>query len=201
MELQGRLVRRWQTRNCMAGGKKVRVQCGNERVCDARMRTPDHDPAQLLEFAHELADAAGVAIMPFFRTANDLVNKASGKGFDPVTAGDRAAETVIRNALAKKFPNVAKLPGIVKAALERAMAPRMRSSPAAWRGRWSVGGAGCDGWEDALKERRGFSGTSRQKLGVRWRCGLRGHLFSRSMRGGSEVHTVPRERSSADCRD
>lgn len=54
--------------------------------------------------AHRLADAAGSAILPHFRTALDISNKA-GSGFDPVTDADRAAERVMREILAEARPD------------------------------------------------------------------------------------------------
>lgn len=58
----------------------------------------------LLDFAHELADVSGDVIRPYFRRPLAVTNKAV-KGFDPVTAADRAAERVISRALAKKWPD------------------------------------------------------------------------------------------------
>ena len=58
-----------------------------------------------LDFAHRLADLSGAAILPYFRHALVVKNKASGAGFDPVTAADRAAERAIRAAIAKSFPD------------------------------------------------------------------------------------------------
>src|SRR5690606_28295209 len=55
--------------------------------------------------AHELADAAGAAILPHFRRRIQIENKASGGGFDPVTAADRAAERAISKLLANRFPD------------------------------------------------------------------------------------------------
>ncbi|KAB2850310.1 MAG: hypothetical protein F9K44_05255, partial [Hyphomicrobiaceae bacterium] len=52
-----------------------------------------------LGVAHGLADISARAIMPYFRRRNEVVNKADGKGFDPVTAADRAAELAIREEL------------------------------------------------------------------------------------------------------
>ena len=46
-----------------------------------------------LAIAHKMADAAGAAILPFFRTDMATENKLSD-GFDPVTAADRAADGV-----------------------------------------------------------------------------------------------------------
>nr|PZN84736.1 MAG: histidinol-phosphatase [Pseudomonadota bacterium] len=56
--------------------------------------------------AHELADAAGAAILPRFRRRIEIENKASERrGFDPVTAADRAAERAISKLLANRFPD------------------------------------------------------------------------------------------------
>jgi myo-inositol-1(or 4)-monophosphatase len=57
----------------------------------------------LLDSAHSLADLSGAAILPHFRKARAVTNKATA-GFDPVTAADRAAERVIARALAKRWP-------------------------------------------------------------------------------------------------
>ncbi|MGB0959905.1 MAG: histidinol-phosphatase [Halocynthiibacter sp.] len=54
--------------------------------------------------AHALADAARAAILPFFRGQDlGIENKIVGD-FDPVTKGDRAAETAMREILAKRRP-------------------------------------------------------------------------------------------------
>ncbi|QUJ77036.1 histidinol-phosphatase [Sulfitobacter albidus] len=58
----------------------------------------------LTEVAHALADAAGEAILPYFRTAQmQTENKLEG-GFDPVTIADRAAERAMRAVLAHRRP-------------------------------------------------------------------------------------------------
>ena len=59
----------------------------------------------LLEAAHEFADAAGAKIMPFFRKPHAVENKDAGRGFDPVTAADKAAERTIRKAIRQRFPD------------------------------------------------------------------------------------------------
>jgi histidinol-phosphatase len=56
-----------------------------------------------LATAHALADRAGAVILPHFRTAFAIDHKG-GDFFDPVTAADRAAESVIREALAGAYP-------------------------------------------------------------------------------------------------
>ncbi|MDO8875627.1 MAG: histidinol-phosphatase [Pseudolabrys sp.] len=54
-------------------------------------------------FVDELATASGQTILPFFRTALAVENKLS-RGFDPVTAADRAAEDAMRSMIRKTFP-------------------------------------------------------------------------------------------------
>ena len=54
-------------------------------------------------FFDRLADAASVETLPRFRAGVDVVNKQAG-GFDPVTEGDRAAETAIRALIMADFP-------------------------------------------------------------------------------------------------
>ena len=55
-------------------------------------------------FVDELATVAGETILPFFRTALSVEDKSRGSGFDPVTAADRAAETVMRSLIRRSFP-------------------------------------------------------------------------------------------------
>jgi len=62
-------------------------------------------PEGYLDFAHRLAELSGAAILPYFRHALVVKNKAGGAGYDPVTAADRAAERAIRAAIAKSFPD------------------------------------------------------------------------------------------------
>ena len=54
-------------------------------------------------FFDTLADAAREQTLPRFRTGVSVVNKLAG-GFDPVTEGDRAAETAIRTLIEARFP-------------------------------------------------------------------------------------------------
>lgn len=54
-------------------------------------------------FFDRLADAASAETLPRFRAGVDVVNKLAG-GFDPVTEGDRAAETAIRALIEEYFP-------------------------------------------------------------------------------------------------
>ncbi len=62
------------------------------------------DKTQFVEFAKRTVRAAGAATLPFFRSDIEVLNKAGDGQFDPVTEADRAAETVIRDALAESFP-------------------------------------------------------------------------------------------------
>jgi myo-inositol-1(or 4)-monophosphatase len=56
-------------------------------------------------FVDELATVAGETILPFFRTAMNVDDKGGQHGFDPVTAADRAAETVMRALIRRTFPD------------------------------------------------------------------------------------------------
>jgi histidinol phosphatase-like enzyme (inositol monophosphatase family) len=61
--------------------------------------------AELVACAHAMADAARVAIRPYFRSAG-LVTDDKGVGrFDPVTEADRAAEAAMRAVLADLRPD------------------------------------------------------------------------------------------------
>jgi inositol-phosphate phosphatase/L-galactose 1-phosphate phosphatase/histidinol-phosphatase len=55
-----------------------------------------------LALAAELADTAGAAIRPYFRTALTVDDKAD---LSPVTAADRAAEMAMRRLIAARFPD------------------------------------------------------------------------------------------------
>lgn len=59
----------------------------------------------LLACAHELADASGATIRPYFRKTIAVHDKGGMAGFDPVTAADRAAEKVIIRHLRAAFPD------------------------------------------------------------------------------------------------
>ncbi len=54
-------------------------------------------------FVYKLAAASGDIILPFFRTALAVENKLA-RGFDPVTAADRAAEDAMRSMIRQSFP-------------------------------------------------------------------------------------------------
>jgi myo-inositol-1(or 4)-monophosphatase len=59
---------------------------------------------ELAVFARKLADAAGDAILPHFRTPAAVDNKAQS-GFDPVTIADRGGETAMRQLIEAHFPD------------------------------------------------------------------------------------------------
>ncbi len=57
-----------------------------------------------LEIAHMLADAAGTAILPYFRRSDLCAENKLKEGFDPVTIADSAAELAMRAILADHRP-------------------------------------------------------------------------------------------------
>ena len=59
---------------------------------------------EVLAFAHELADIARAAILPYFRAEAAIENKAE-TGFDPVTAADKAAEEAMRAKIRADRPH------------------------------------------------------------------------------------------------
>jgi histidinol phosphatase-like enzyme (inositol monophosphatase family) len=70
------------------------------------MRSDADDLIDLQDFAVELAWAAGEAILPLFRADIENENKAGpGERYDPVTAADRASETVIRKLIGERYPD------------------------------------------------------------------------------------------------
>jgi histidinol phosphatase-like enzyme (inositol monophosphatase family) len=63
----------------------------------------EHDA--LVDVAHALADAARIAILPYFRAAGLLAENKLTTGFDPVTIADKAAEQAMRDVLAQLRPD------------------------------------------------------------------------------------------------
>jgi myo-inositol-1(or 4)-monophosphatase len=65
-------------------------------------------PADIVAFAHTLADASGRAILPYFRRRIDIADKRPMVGgqpvFDPVTEADRNAEIAIRAIIEAERP-------------------------------------------------------------------------------------------------
>jgi histidinol phosphatase-like enzyme (inositol monophosphatase family) len=71
---------------------------------------PDTDLPALTDLACRLADAAGAASLPYFRskglgTDDKNSGNEAGGNFDPVTVADRAAEAAIRAILAAERPD------------------------------------------------------------------------------------------------
>lgn len=58
-----------------------------------------------LDLACHMADAARVAILPWFRSSSLSADNKAATGFDPVTAADRASETAMRALLAEHRPD------------------------------------------------------------------------------------------------
>ncbi len=60
--------------------------------------------SELSTFAHDLCDLSDRATLPYFRKSISVANKDNTGGFDPVTAGDKAAERAIRKAIKARYP-------------------------------------------------------------------------------------------------
>ncbi|MDW3680212.1 histidinol-phosphatase [Cupriavidus sp. CV2] len=58
---------------------------------------------EYMDFAAGLAQAAGNASLPYFRSAPAVEDKG-GRRFDPVTAADKAAERAMRDLILAKYP-------------------------------------------------------------------------------------------------
>ncbi|MGI3165166.1 histidinol-phosphatase [Pseudooceanicola sp. 200-1SW] len=63
---------------------------------------PDED--DILATAHEMAEAARAAILPYFRSQTLSEDNKLAGGYDPVTEADRAAERAMRAVLAARRP-------------------------------------------------------------------------------------------------
>lgn len=59
---------------------------------------------EYLEFAREVSRVAGAATLQYFRAGVVVENKLDDGSFDPVTAADRSAESVLREAIGARFP-------------------------------------------------------------------------------------------------
>ncbi len=59
----------------------------------------------LLGFACRLADLAAAEILPHFRARRTIESKQGDSTFDPVTAADRAAERIMRDEIAARYPD------------------------------------------------------------------------------------------------
>jgi myo-inositol-1(or 4)-monophosphatase len=60
--------------------------------------------ARYLDVAVDASSLAGLAILPHFRVGLEAENKAGQGGYDPVTAADRLAETIIRERIRSECP-------------------------------------------------------------------------------------------------
>ncbi|MGL5115822.1 MAG: inositol monophosphatase family protein [Beijerinckiaceae bacterium] len=60
---------------------------------------------EYVPFMHMLADAAGRAILPLYRTPLAVSDKAEGAVFDPVTVADRAGEAAMRRLIRERYPD------------------------------------------------------------------------------------------------
>lgn len=61
--------------------------------------------AELESFLIELNAASADVILPLFRADHGLEDKGGTKGFDPVTAADKGAETAIRKLISQRYPD------------------------------------------------------------------------------------------------
>lgn len=61
--------------------------------------------SEFTPFMLELAEAAETSVLPFYRRPIKVEDKAGAGGFDPVTEADRAAEAIIRQRIAARFPD------------------------------------------------------------------------------------------------
>lgn len=63
----------------------------------------------IIDTAHEMADAARAAILPYFRRPGLQADNKLTEGFDPVTIADREAEAAMRQVLQRRRPDDAVL--------------------------------------------------------------------------------------------
>ncbi len=61
--------------------------------------------ADLIAFAHRLADASGAVIRPFFRQPIAVAHKQGEHAFDPVTEADKGAERALRELIGSERPD------------------------------------------------------------------------------------------------
>lgn len=64
----------------------------------------DNEIAEIIATAHELADAARVATLQYFRSADLTADNKETTRFDPVTVADRLSEERMRAILARRRP-------------------------------------------------------------------------------------------------
>jgi len=79
---------------------------GKQRVPSrSRVLLSDAELRAFVDFAEELAEISGQAILPYFRQHLEAEDKGRDGAFDPVTAADRAAEHAIRALIHDRFPD------------------------------------------------------------------------------------------------
>lgn len=66
---------------------------------------PTPDLPALLDFAVEVAEAAGPIALRYFRAPLDVHNKLTDGTFDPVTRADHEVEAFIRDQITRRFPS------------------------------------------------------------------------------------------------
>jgi myo-inositol-1(or 4)-monophosphatase len=88
-------------------GRKIAARLPALQLSD-RSISRDHERGGMTAidfaaFVDELATVSGETILPFFRTSLAVDNKLQ-RGFDPVTAADRAGEAAMRALIRRSFP-------------------------------------------------------------------------------------------------
>ncbi|HEX6795867.1 MAG TPA: histidinol-phosphatase [Casimicrobiaceae bacterium] len=68
------------------------------------MRADSQANEAFAAFALQAARDAGRAILPHFRVPIAVDDKGGARGYDPVTEADRGAESAIRDAIARRYP-------------------------------------------------------------------------------------------------
>src|SRR5262249_11190135 len=93
-----------RARSSSGGGWRRDGDIRKSRGLPHRLGRADMTAVDFAAFVDRLADAAGEAILPFFRTSLAVEDKSRGGRFDPVTAADRAAEGAMRALIRRTFP-------------------------------------------------------------------------------------------------
>ena len=95
---RGRLVRRFSATS-PAGLSRGRQYWQRAPVSEAR------PTSEMIATLREVASRGGREALRFFRSELGVINKAGPGAFDPVTEGDRSAETVMRRVVERAFPD------------------------------------------------------------------------------------------------
>ena len=97
------------------GGSKKTEEIGFDRQHNTVLPPPDCDPQLLQEhaqFAYELADAARLEILPYWRQSRHTLgqeikveeDRSVFQSASPVTLADRAAERAMRELITERYP-------------------------------------------------------------------------------------------------